>query len=432
MIQEPILEVVGVGKAYRAYNSEFDRVLSWFGIDLKPEHETWTLQDFNFSIASGEAIGIIGQNGAGKSTLLKIITGTLKPSKGSVAVRGKIAAILELGMGFHPDLTGRQNAYHSAGLMGYSLEQIDGVIEEIESFADIGEYFEQPVRTYSSGMQARVAFAVATAFRPDILIVDEALSVGDAYFQAKCYERIIEFKKKGTSLLLVTHSINDIVRHCDRAVFLKKGLLIMDGSPKDVSNLYFDELFGKSKKMVQNLHEQQIKNHLTNTNSCDDIFHTRFGYRKEEYRWGNGGAKIIDYSIVSNEKEFPQQLESNALTDFYVKVHFDSSFHDLTIGFLIKTLDGVFLYGTNSYIASYGKEIMEVERGDIKIFKFSLSMSLNSGHYLVSFGVATGPQENLEPLDRRYDSIMICVDRSVSFWGIMDLNAKFEVIENAE
>lgn len=432
MKQGAILEVTGIGKAYRAYENEFDRVLSWFGVDLKPTHETWTLQDINFSIMPGEAVGIIGQNGAGKSTLLKIITGTLKPTTGSVYVKGKVAAILELGMGFHPDLTGRQNAYHSTGLMGYSLEQIDAVIAEIESFADIGEYFDESVRTYSSGMQARVAFAVATAFRPDILIVDEALSVGDAYFQAKCYERIIEFKKKGTSLLLVTHSINDIVRHCDRAIFLKKGLLIMDGSPKDVSNLYFNELFGKTKKSFNHMNEQQIQTHLIDTNNIDDIFHTRYGYRKEEYRWGNGGAKILDYLIISNNIEFPKQLESNSLTDFYIKVHFESRFHDLTLGFLIKTLDGVFLYGTNSYIASHGKETIEVEQGDIKVFKFSLPMLLNSGNYLISFGIATGPQENLEPLDRRYDSVIVSVERPVSFWGIMDLNAKFEVIENAE
>lgn len=238
MIQEPILEVVGVGKAYRAYNSEFDRILSWFGIDLKPEHETWTLKDINFSICPGEAIGIIGQNGAGKSTLLKIITGTLKPSTGSVTVRGKIAAILELGMGFHPDLTGRQNAYHSAGLMGYSLKQIDSVIAEIESFADIGDYFEQSVRTYSSGMQARVAFAVATAFRPDILIVDEALSVGDIFFGLKCIEKMEEFQSHGTSILLVTHDMGALRRFCSKGILLENGQKVFEGDVLKAVSMY--------------------------------------------------------------------------------------------------------------------------------------------------------------------------------------------------
>ncbi|HES76002.1 MAG TPA: ABC transporter ATP-binding protein, partial [bacterium] len=175
---KPVLEVNNIGKAYRDYGGEWRRVLSWFGLPLKPRAEHWTLRDISFSIHPGEAVGIVGQNGTGKSTLLKIITGTLKPSTGHVRLHGSIAAILELGMGFHPELTGRQNAFHAAGLMGYSREQINAVIGDIEAFAEIGEYFDQPVRTYSSGMHVRVAFSVATAFRPDILIIDEALSVG--------------------------------------------------------------------------------------------------------------------------------------------------------------------------------------------------------------------------------------------------------------
>ena len=425
-----ILEVKNIGKAYRTYRSELWRILSWFGIKHKAAHETWTLQNINFSIEPGEAVGIIGQNGAGKSTLLKIITGTLKPTTGSVHVRGKIAAILELGMGFHPDLTGRQNAYHSAGLMGYSHEQIDGAIADIESFADIGEYFEQPVRTYSSGMQARVAFAVATAFRPDVLIVDEALSVGDAYFQAKCYERISDIKKQGTTLLLVTHAINDIVRHCDRALFIKKGFLILDGMPKDVSNMYFDELFGKSKHKDMNDKEKNkaINLSLEQSKELNDIFYTRSGYRKEEYRWGNGGAKIIDFSIVSEGVEYPPQIQSTAQTDFYLKVHFERDFDDITIGFLIKTHDGVFLYGTNSFLILHGKNMIGAKANEIQLFKFSLPMTLNSGDYLISMGISSGPQENLEPIDRRYDAVLINIARDISFWGIVDFDAKFSVI----
>src|SRR5574344_701646 len=200
-----ILEVKNIYKSYRTYSSEIWRIFSWFGIKHKAIQENYTLKNISFSINEGEAIGIIGQNGAGKSTLLKIITGTLCSTSGSIVVNGKIAAILELGMGFHPDLSGRQNAYHSAGLMGYTSEQIDSVINDIEAFAEVGEYFDQPVRTYSSGMQMRVAFATVTAYRPEILIVDEALSVGDAYFQHKSFERIRQFQKEGTTLLLVSH-----------------------------------------------------------------------------------------------------------------------------------------------------------------------------------------------------------------------------------
>ena len=199
-MSEFLLTVRELGKSFRDYGSEWRRFAAWFGLRVRIKSENWVLRDISFSVAPGESIGIVGQNGAGKSTLLKLITGTMKATTGTVAVHGRIAAILELGMGFDPDLSGRANVYHSAGLMGFSRRAIDGVIVDVETFAEIGEYFDEPARTYSSGMQMRVAFAVATAFRPDILIVDEALSVGDAYFQHKCFKRIREFREQGTSL----------------------------------------------------------------------------------------------------------------------------------------------------------------------------------------------------------------------------------------
>ncbi|HDZ9478235.1 TPA: ABC transporter ATP-binding protein, partial [Vibrio cholerae] len=233
-----VLEVSNVGKSFHEYSSELHRVASWFGFNLKPVVEHQILDGINFSLSSGEAVGIVGRNGAGKSTLLKMITGTLKPTRGNIKVIGRISAILELGMGFHPDLTGRQNAYHSAGLMGFTQQQIDSVINDLEAFAEIGEYFDQPVRTYSSGMQMRVAFAVVTAFRPEILIVDEALSVGDAYFQHKSLNRIREFQKQGTTLLFVSHDKGSIQAVCDRAILLEKGTIIKDGNPEEVMDFY--------------------------------------------------------------------------------------------------------------------------------------------------------------------------------------------------
>jgi len=190
----------------------------------------------------------------------------------------------------------------------------------------------------------------------------------------------------------------------------------------------FDELFGKGKKRNIVETEQTYQNlSLEQSKGLEDIFHTHPGYRKEEYRWGNGGAKIIDYAIVSNGIEYPAQIESTAQTDFFIKVHFETSFTDVTVGFLIKTHDGVFLYGTNSFLSSQGKEIISAQEEDVKIFKFSLPMILNSGHYLISFGVSRGSQENLEPLDRRYDAILLNIERPISFGGIVDLQAKFEM-----
>ena len=417
-----VLEVTNISKSFKDYASEWHRVASWFGLDFKPKEEHRILHDINFSVSKGESIGIVGKNGAGKSTLLKIITGTLKATSGTVIVNGKIGAILELGMGFHPDMTGRENTFHSAGLMGYSAEEIKNVIDDIASFAEIDEYFDQPVRTYSSGMQARVAFSVATAFRPDILIVDEALSVGDALFQAKCYERISQFKKQGTVLFLVTHSIDDIVKHCTRALFIKDGKIGLDSSPKEVSNCYLDELFGKQNKEKDN--NQVFINSLLS--GRDDLYHTRAGYNAEEYRWGHGGAVILDYSVFTNNLEYPALIESNSEVEFTFKVLFENDYDNITVGFLIKTHDGVYVYGTNSYLLTKGRSQIQVKKNSVHFFKFKLPVNLNAGHYLVSLGISTGQQENLIPLERRYDSILININRTVGFAGLVDMNAVFK------
>jgi lipopolysaccharide transport system ATP-binding protein len=382
----------------------------------------------SFTVGPGEAVGIVGKNGAGKSTLLKLITGTTIPTTGEVFVRGRVTAILELGMGFNPNLSGRQNAIHSAGLMGYSQAYIARALPDIEAFAEVGEYFDVPVRTYSSGMQSRVAFAVATAFRPDILIVDEALSVGDAYFQAKCFERIAAFKAQGTTLLLVTHSIADIVKHCNRALLIRNGCLALDASPREVSNFYLDDLFGKHKSLHLNDETTVATPEATSVRLSDgqaDVFPTRPQYRKEEYRWGNGGARIVDFLIQADGRDYPPTLTSNGTADFYFKVCFDADFDDVTAGFLIKTHDGVFLYGTNSFLASQGRQTISVRAGESAVFRFSLPMHLNAGHYLVSFGISSGPQDMLQPLDRRYDSVLLTVERAMPFWGLTDLGASF-------
>jgi len=240
------ITVTSLGKAYKLYPNRWARFAEWAIPFSKARHALkWVLSDLNFTINSGEAVGIVGINGAGKSTLLKLITGTSQPTTGSVHTNGRVAALLELGMGFHPDFTGRQNVFMACQLMGLHVDQINELMPAIESFAEIGDYIDQQVRVYSSGMQMRLAFSVATALRPDILIVDEALSVGDAFFQTKCYQRIIQFKEKGTTLLLVSHSVGDIVKHCERAILIKSGRIGQDGTSRLVTNLYLDELFGK-------------------------------------------------------------------------------------------------------------------------------------------------------------------------------------------
>lgn len=428
------ITVTNLGKAYKQYPNRWSRLAEWVLPGNKPRHHLhWVLQDINFTVQPGEAVGIIGINGAGKSTLLKMITGTTQPTTGSVHITGRVAALLELGMGFHPDFTGRQNAFMAGQLLGYSVEEIARLMPEIEAFAEIGEYIDQPVRVYSSGMQVRLAFSVATMVRPDILIVDEALSVGDAYFQAKCYQRIAQFKEQGTTLVLVSHSPGDVVKHCERAIMLKNGRIELDGTSRAVSNRYLDELFGKRREVDAAPPAADHPAELEILDGLSDKFHTRPGYYREEHRWGHGGAAILDYLIVAEGQRYPSRIEGNATVDFYFKARFDADFDSVVPGFLIKTLEGIFLYGTNSFVSTQGRENIPACVGDVKVFRFSLPLTLNEGHYLVSFGLSSGsPMQELIPLDRRYDSVLLHVGRAQQFWGIVDMKASFQLLEPAK
>ncbi|WP_270669291.1 MULTISPECIES: ABC transporter ATP-binding protein [unclassified Aeromonas] len=420
-----MITVKQLGKAYKQYPTRWTRLAEWVLPGKKPRHcLKWVMQDVNFTVQPGEAVGIIGINGAGKSTLLKMITGTTQPTTGSISLRGRVAALLELGMGFHPEFTGRQNVYMAGQLFGYSTDEIEMLFPEIEAFAEIGEYIEQPLRMYSSGMQARLAFAVATATRPDILIVDEALSVGDIYFQSKCYSRIAEYKKQGMTLLLVSHAVMDISKQCDRAIFLKSGKVYADGPSREVVNMYMDDLFGKKKV------ENEKNKVITLSQNSEDLYHTRPGYLKEEYRWGLGGAKIIDYVTVCGGVEYPSVINTNDKLDVYVKVFFERDFEHITPGILIKSLEGVFIYGSNSYLSSKGKILPDGKSGHVAIYKFSLNLCLNEGAYLLSLGLSAGdPTQTTDPVDRRYDSILLKVTNNIHMWGLVDMQVDFVQIE---
>ena len=427
------ISVRSLGKAYRQYPTRWSRLAEWLSPLKKPRHHLkWVLQDLNFEISPGESVGIMGVNGAGKSTLLKIITGTTHATTGNVGIQGRVAALLELGMGFHPDFTGRQNAVMGGQLLGYSVSEINALMPHIEEFAEIGAYMDEPVRKYSSGMQVRLAFAVATASRPDVLIVDEALSVGDARFQAKCYQRVAGFTREGTTLLLVSHSADDVVKHCERAILIKGGRIEMDGSSRDVTNRYLDELFGKQRSNPTAL-ESSVAEVASEAITMDldniDVFAERPGYRMEEYRWGHGGAEILDYRIAAAGELYPSRIDSGCVTDFHVKVLFHEAYESVVAGFLIKSLEGLFLYGINSFLAGAGGQRMSAQAGEVKVFKFSMPLRLNAGDYLVSFGVSSGdPRQELVPLDRRYDSVLLKVGCEKPFWGIADLDSSFEVV----
>lgn len=359
-----ILEVKNIYKSYRTYSSEIWRIFSWFGIKHKAIQENYTLKNISFSINEGEAIGIIGQNGAGKSTLLKIITGTLQATKGEINTNGKISAILELGMGFHPDLSGRQNAYHSAGLMGYTSKQIDAVISDIEDFAEIGEYFDYPVRTYSSGMQMRVAFAVATAYRPNILIIDEALSVGDAYFQHKSFDRIRQFQENGTTLLLVSHDKGAIQAICNRAILLEKGKIIKDGNPEEIMDFYNALIADKENSNVEQI---KLENGKIQTIS------------------GTGEARIEYVGLYNEKGERVEFIGVGDSVEVRVRAKIYQDIPSLVVGYMIKDRLGQPVYGTNSYHLE--QIIKDVKANESLEYSFKFNANIGVGSFSITIAL---------------------------------------------
>lgn len=402
------LVVNGVAKVYRQYKSEVQRVTSWFVPNVQPTRETWVLEDISFLLSSGEAVGIIGQNGAGKSTLLKIITGTTKPTIGSVQVHGKIAAMLELGMGFNPDLTGRQNVYHSAGLMGYTSEQIDGAIRNIEAFAEIGKYFEEPVRTYSSGMQMRVAFSVATAFRPDILIIDEALSVGDAYFQHKSFDRIREFREQGTSLLFVSHDKGAILALCDRAILLDKGHLLKDGDPEEITD-YYNALIAE--KADSRIEQVVLENGGIQTRS------------------GTGEAEVKEIALFNAKGEVSEYVGVGERVELRIKVIVYQSLDTLVLGYGIKDRLGQVMYGTNTW---HTKQIINKPNvGSEYEFVISFQANLGVGSYSVQTALVdrdTHLTANYEWLDLALIFNVVNIDKT-HFAGCLWIEPKITIEE---
>ena len=361
-----LLTVNNLGKAYRSYRSEWQRIARWFFLPVAPSEEHWVLKHVSFDIQPGEAIGIVGQNGAGKSTLLKMITGTLQPSEGSIQVNGRIAAILELGMGFNPELSGRQNVYHAAGLMGFSGEQMDTVIDDIEAFAEIGEYFDESVRTYSSGMQMRVAFAVATAFRPEILIVDEALSVGDSYFQHKSFDRIREFQQQGTTLLIVSHDRGAIQGLCNRAILLESGTVIKDGPPEEVMDFYNAIIAEKENSTVKVV---TLDSGAVQTRS------------------GSAEASIKSVSLADATGSAVEYVPVGEPVTLRIQVDVNVAIPELVVGYMIKDRLGQEVYGTNTH--HLGCKLAAQQAGDTLEYRFAFDANLGVGSYSVAVALHT-------------------------------------------
>ena len=354
------LVVSHVGKAYKRYAGKWARMLEW--LTGKTRHDkTWVLRDINFTVNPGEAVGIVGVNGAGKSTLLKIITGTTQPSSGSVHIEGRVAALLELGMGFHPDFTGRQNVFMAGQLLGLHSDEIAACLPAIEAFAEIGDYIDRPVRTYSSGMQMRLAFSVATAVRPAVLIVDEALSVGDAYFQHKSFNKIREFREQGTTLLIVSHDRSAIQSLCDRAILLERGFVIKDGPPEEVMDFY-------------NALIAERENATVEVKRLDD--------GRAQTTSGTGEARVASIELRNEQGETVEYVNVGEPVRLEVKIRLHADLPELVFGYMIKDRLGQSVFGTNTHHLKV--KMAQLKKDELLTLVFSFPANIGLGSYSVS------------------------------------------------
>ncbi|WP_225772513.1 ABC transporter ATP-binding protein [Pseudomonas sp. Marseille-Q5115] len=435
------IRVEDVSKCFHTYDKPIDRLKrsvvprlqQWVG-DAPTSYgkEFWALRNISFEVKRGETVGIVGRNGSGKSTLLQIICGTLTPTSGTVQTHGRVAALLELGSGFNPEFTGRENVFLNGALLGLTREEIDARFDAIAAFADIGEFIEQPVKHYSSGMAVRLAFAVQAQVDPDILIVDEALSVGDARFQAKCFERLRQLKENGTSILLVTHASEQVVTHCDRAVLLDRSRVEMLGKPRPIINRYLDLLFGREKQATPPPEDKtaplkQAEGVPVMNVEEGDHFLTRPGYNPHEYRWGDGSATLLDYHLRSGGRDFPAQVTSGETIELWLRFRFNRRVINPILGLTLKTKEGVTLYGTNSQLQSCGAIAKLGEADSTAKAKLTFNACLGSGDYFISLGLASQVGDSIVPHDRRYDVIHLCVAPTPQMLGLVDLAGAINV-----
>lgn len=437
MSSELAVKVEGLSKCYHVYDKPQDRlkqsllphVEKLFARPAKMYfREFWALRNVSFQIPKGQTIGIIGQNGSGKSTLLQMICGTLTPSSGQIEIEGRVAALLELGSGFNPEFSGRDNVYMNAALLGLDKAEIDQRFESIVRFADIGKFIDEPVKSYSSGMMVRLAFAVQAQIDPDILIVDEALAVGDAKFQAKCFDRLKQLKQNGTSILLVTHSSEQIVTHCDSAILLERGEMLVQGDPKHVVNRYYDVLFGAG-AAAADLPETsleapapalEINPHHLSTDA--DLFSARQSYNPYEYRWGDKAAAILDFYTECNGEAYPVSVKSGSVITIELCVTYRKLLVNPIFGLTVKNREGVTLYGSNSELLTMSSMRETGEAGSTILIAASFHANLAPGDYFVSLGIATRHGETITPHDRRYDSIHFAVKPPEPFFGLTQMN----------
>lgn len=411
---EIAIKVADLTKVYKLYDKPSDRLKEALGLTRKVRYrEHYALNHVSFDVYKGETVGIIGTNGSGKSTILKIITGVLNPTGGEVKIKGRISALLELGAGFNSEYTGLENVYLNGTMIGFSREEIDAKLQAILDFADIGDFIHQPVKNYSSGMFVRLAFAVAINIDPEILIVDEALSVGDVFFQAKCYQKFEEFKQKGKTILFVSHDLSSISKYCDRVVLLNKGDKMAEGSARDMVNLY-------KKVLVHQDEAPEEKEQKT-----QPMHKPPFELNPNRIEYGSRDCEIVDFRLLDCDG-----IETNSIekfTDFTIKetIRFNKPVRDPIITYTIKDLKGNDITGTNTMYEKI--KIPEKQVGETIEVTFTQRMNLQGGEYLLSLGCTGFVDGEFTVYHRRYDLCNITVVSDKNTVGFFDMDSKVEV-----
>ena len=427
-MSEVAIRVDDVSKLYKLYDKPSDRLKESLGLTRKKLYkEHYALHNVSFDVKRGETVGIIGTNGSGKSTILKIITGVLNPSGGHVEIDGRISALLELGAGFNMEYTGIENIYLNGTMIGFSREEIDAKMQDILDFADIGDFVHQPVKTYSSGMFVRLAFAVAINIDPEILIVDEALSVGDVFFQAKCYKKFEDFKKMGKTILFVSHDLGSISKYCDRVVLLNRGKKLAEGTPKEMVSMYKRIMVNQDKaeeiaahQMDMSSLEEEDEKEIKEA-ACEGQWKNHYNLNPDVDEYGNGAAEIEDFAIIDENGNYTNAIVKGTRFRLKSKVKFKQDVHDPIFTYTFKNIQGVAITGTNTMYEK--KDVPLAKEGETYVATFEQDMFLQGGEYLLSMRCTGYRDGEFQVYHRLYDVCNVTVVSDKNTVGFYDMNS---------
>ncbi len=423
------IELKHISKVYKLYDNPMDRLKESLGLTRQKKHkEYYALDDINFSIKKGECVGIIGTNGSGKSTVLKIITGVLNKTSGDLKVNGRISALLELGAGFNMEYTGIENVYLNGSMIGFSKEEIDAKLEEILKFADIGDFVYQPVKTYSSGMFVRLAFAVAINIDPEILIVDEALSVGDVFFQVKCFKKFEEFKEMGKTILIVSHDLSSISKYCDRVILLNKGHKLAEGKPKKIVDMYKKLLVNQLDVENVDRESDDSKQELSKENmqsEADKHWKSMLTCNPDVVEYGEKQAEIIDFAIEDELGNITNIIEKGSECTIRMKAKANVDVNEPIFAFTIKDIKGTEITGTNTMYE--GEDVEVLHEGQYCVISFKQKVDLQGGEYMISFGITGFKDGGFFVYHRLYDACNLTIVSDKNTVGFYDMNSIVDV-----